>query len=450
MTAEVAETADPTADVAPEADFLFHLYRGSELLSDHRLLEAQSELEYALTIQPLDARTHGLLAVVFFRRGLYARAIGTYRELLRDRPDDPTLRLNLALCYLKTGQPQGARVELEALVMEDIEDLRAWGYLAVALQRLGYVEQAQEAFARAGHAELGQRKADRGVPLDSGELSFELVDASGGRRDSFRPSVPAPMPAPPAPKLDTLGWGTHLRAAAPSNAWLAPPPLANFIEDARLERIGDAPGVTLLGSRLARVDIGAAEDRPRPLGFAFRLESLRSYTGTLDREILPRQMRADLSSPDLAAGETFGGIGTPFATMKSLGQIVVGPRASQRIVAFALRDEAVFFREEAILGFDLSLHYENGRLGPGGGGGSGGGDGSPLVQLRGDGTVLLELAADLLAIEVKVGGLTVRKEVVVGWVGRLLPRSLTGEEAPCGQRGLIGFSGEGVVLVTAK
>jgi hypothetical protein len=442
MTAEVAESADPTAYVTPpEADFLFHLYRGSELLSDHRLLEAQSELEYALTLQPSDARTHGLLAVVFFRRGLYARAIATYRDLLRERPDDPTLRLNLALCYLKTGQPQGARVELEALVMEDIDDLRAWGYLAVALQRLGYVEQAQEAFARAGHAELGQRKADRGVPLDAGELSFDLVDASGGRRDSFRPSVAAPIPAPPAPKLDTLGWGTHPRAAPMANAWLPPPPLANFVEDARLERIGDSPGVTLLGSRLARVDIGPAPDRPGPIGFAFRLESLRSYTGTLEREILPRQLRADTTDP--AAGETFGGIGTPYATMKSLGQIVLGPRPSQRIVGFALREEAAFFREEAVLGFDLSLHYENGRLG-------GGGDGAPLVQLKGDGTVLLELAAELLALEVKAGGLTVRKEVVVGWVGRLFPRSLVGEEAPCGQRGLIGFSGEGVVLVTAK
>jgi hypothetical protein len=446
MTAEVEQTAEPPADDASaEADFLFHLYRGSELLNDHRLIEAQSELEYALSIEPADARTHGLLAVVYFRRGFYTRAIGTYRELLRERPGDPTLRLNVALCYLKTAQPDDARTQLEALVMEDINDLRAWGYLAVALQRLGYVEQAAEAFARAGHAELGNRRLDRAVPLDAGELRFELVDADGNRRDSYRPSAPplaaAPV-APPAPRLDTLGWGMHPRAPMPPRAWVEPPPLTNFIEDARLERIGDAPGVTVLGSRLARVEL---DETFSPMGFAFRLESLRSFTGALAREILPRQTRAGLTLPDGSPGETFGGIGTPFASMKGPGQLVVGPRASQRIVAFCLRDEVVFFREDAMLGFDLSLHYENGKLSAGGPA-----DAAPLVQLKGSGTVLLELAADLLAVEVKAGGLAVRKEVVVGWVGRILPRSLMGEDAPCGQRGLIGFSGEGVVLVTAK
>jgi hypothetical protein len=447
MTAEVETTAEPAAENAPpEADFLFHLYRGSELLSDHRLIEAQSELEYALTLEPSDARTHGLLAVVYFRRGFYTRAIGTYRDLLRERPDDPTHRLNLALCYLKTAQPQAARIELESLVMEDVDDLRAWGYLAVTLQRLGYAEQAEEAFARAGHAELGRRKIERAIPLDAGELSFELVDALAGRRDSLRPSMPVPAAPPPvaiSPKLDTLGWGTHPRAAPPPRAWIEAPPLANFIEDARLERIGDGPGVTVLGSRLARIEI---DQDLSPLGFAFRLESLRSYTGTVDRDLLARQTRVDAVPSDGNAGETFGGIGTPFATMKGPGQLVVGPRTSQRVVAFTLYDDVVFFREDAVVGFDLSLHYENGRVGVG----SAARDGLPLVQLKGQGTVLLELAADLLALEVKSGGLTARKEIVVGWVGRLFPRSLTGEDAPGGQRGLIGFSGEGVVLVAAK
>jgi len=447
MPAEVELTADPAAETAPaQADFLFHLYRGSELLNDHRLIEAQSELEYALTIEPADSRTHGLLAVVYFRRGFYARAIATYKDLLRERPDDPTHRLNLALCYLKTAQPEAARVELEALVVEDIEDLRAWGYLAVTLQRLGYVEQSEEAFVRAGHAELGRRKVEQAVALDAGELSFEIVDAHAGRRDSMRPSMPPPLIAPRAPlapKLDTLGWGTHPRAAPPPRAWIEIRPLANFIEDARLERSGDAPGVTVLGTRLARVEL---DQELSPLGFAFRLESLRSYSGTLDRDLLPRQTRVDASAGDASAGETFGGIGTPFATMKGPGQLVVGPRAAQRVVGFSLHDDVVFFREEAVLGFDLSLHYENGRLGVA----KGFGDATPLVQLKGHGTVLLELAADLLALQVKAGGITVRKEVVVGWVGRLFPRSLTGEDAPCGQRGLTSFSGDGVVLVVGK
>src|SRR5215831_2288902 len=73
-TAYVSEPADSTRDVAQE-DFLFHLYRGSELLQENRVLEAKEELEHALTLQPSDSKGQDLLAAVYFRIGLYPRAI---------------------------------------------------------------------------------------------------------------------------------------------------------------------------------------------------------------------------------------------------------------------------------------------------------------------------------------------------------------------------------------
>jgi hypothetical protein len=39
--------------------------------------------------------------------------------------------------------------------------------------------------------------------------------------------------------------------------------------------------------------------------------------------------------------------------------------------------------------------------------------------------------------------------VVLGWFGRLVPRALPASEAPCGQRGLVSFLGEGRVLVAS-
>ena len=463
-----------------EEDFLFHLYRGSELLGDNRLLEAQSELEYALSLEPADARTLGLLAVVYFRSGFHARAIATYRGLLRDRPADATLRLNLALCYLKTGESDLARVELESLVTEDDGDARTWGYLALALDRLGYVEQAREAFERAGQPELarhlGERRAwkmpqplsyapdsndSRQRPrnstfnqLDEGKLRLDLVRVEGrlsepwGTTRSATPSLsvsgPPPGPPPRAPaRHETLGWGIAPEPAATLRAWLHPPPLSNFIEDARVERLGDASGVSVFGTRLARVELDATVS---PMGFAFRVDALRSYHGALDPEILPRQTRSGAVAGHDTAGETFGGIGAPFASMKGPGQLLLGPRASLRIASFTLHDEVVFAREEALLGFDLALHYENGRLALG----ENPGEGAPIVQLRGAGTLLLDVPSDLFALDVKAGGITVRKDVVVAWVGRLVPRPFPLGEAPCGQRGLLGFSGEGTILVSAK
>src|SRR5436309_818258 len=65
----------------PDEDFLFHLYRGIELLQDNRVHEAKDELEQALTLQPRDLKGQDLLAVVYFRIGLYPRAIQIYEQL---------------------------------------------------------------------------------------------------------------------------------------------------------------------------------------------------------------------------------------------------------------------------------------------------------------------------------------------------------------------------------
>src|SRR5512147_2487731 len=76
----------PSIGLAPEdeganEDFLFHLYRGSELLQDNRAHEAKEEVERALHLQPHDAKGQDLLAVVYFRLGLYPRAISIYEQL---------------------------------------------------------------------------------------------------------------------------------------------------------------------------------------------------------------------------------------------------------------------------------------------------------------------------------------------------------------------------------
>src|SRR5450755_3946737 len=111
---------------APDAteDFLFHLYRGAELLQDNRVHEAKEELEQALMLQPRDPKGQDLLAVVYFRLGLYPRAIQIYETLKVETPDQPSLQINLALCYLKTGQASAARLELEDVVRGNPEHRR--------------------------------------------------------------------------------------------------------------------------------------------------------------------------------------------------------------------------------------------------------------------------------------------------------------------------------------
>src|SRR5687768_582130 len=143
-------------DVAGE-DFLFHLYRGSELLQDDRVHDAKAELEQALSLQPSDPKSQDLLAIVYFRLGMYPRAIAIYERLVHTHPEAITPRVNLALSYLKTGQPTQARFELERVLERDPNHARAWGYLGLAYQRMGDYEKASHAFAAGGHDAMARR-----------------------------------------------------------------------------------------------------------------------------------------------------------------------------------------------------------------------------------------------------------------------------------------------------
>ncbi|MCU0676412.1 MAG: hypothetical protein MUE69_26920, partial [Myxococcota bacterium] len=57
------------------------LYRGSTMLLHDQIVEAKEELERALALQPQDAKSQDLLAGVYFRLGVYPRAIEIWRRL---------------------------------------------------------------------------------------------------------------------------------------------------------------------------------------------------------------------------------------------------------------------------------------------------------------------------------------------------------------------------------
>ena len=91
-TPHVSATAAESTRETEQEDFLFHLYRGSELLQENRVLEAKEELEYALTMQPSDPKGQDLLGAVYFRLGLYPRAIQIYEALERATRTTPPSR----------------------------------------------------------------------------------------------------------------------------------------------------------------------------------------------------------------------------------------------------------------------------------------------------------------------------------------------------------------------
>jgi hypothetical protein len=463
---------DSTRDLAE--DFLYHLYRGSELLQDNRILEAKEALEQALTVQPLDAKGQDLLGTVYFRLGLYPRAIQIYEGLERQFSTDVAIKINLGLGYLKTGQPEPARRALRDAVELNPQHKRAWGYLGLALQKLGEFEQAQVAFERAGRPMMARRVTEfrRSLlpppepdssssavtqvvremahevfaELDGGDLRFALAESDARSAGSGAwHTLELGAAARPSRSGAALAPANEPARAGPDQGSGGPPWLLPMPGDA----VPGDKGVELHSSGVLFVHTG--EDPGQ--AFAGRLDALRVVAGKVTTRILNRRTR------DGETSEVLGGIGAPLVRMAGPGRLVLGPRPGYRLAVLGVEEDLAFIREDLLLGFELRLAYENGRvafdpsgesgtLAPPGAHGVRVTEGVPVVQLRGTGTFVVELSGTLAGLPSRHGQpLLVRREWIVGWLGRLVTRTLSPTESPNGHRGLIAFSGEGTVLV---
>jgi Flp pilus assembly protein TadD len=461
MEAEADSVAVPTFD---GEDFLFHLYRGSELLQDNYVEEAKEELERALRMQPRDTEGQGLLGVVYFRLGLYPRAIEIYEEIIRSCPNDITPRINLGLCYIKTGQHLPARDSFEQVIRLEPQHKRAWGYLGLVFERLGEYAKAQASFERAGQPHLARRMeqrieeltgtpnepppeqnemrraaADAALELDGGEAEpFSRADGRGavdpsgsGRWRAVEPGETA-MPPPPrrpsgVPRAFSLSPPEEFQQ--PPAGPLSLPPSA-LVQGSVLEpptgvhSIQHRPGVASV-----RVEVG----------FAVRhgaLVALTHETKPFRRAALLRRARGRETE------EGFGGPGGAWSLLEGTGFLTLSAQRDRVLTLIDLTGEFVYLREAAVIGFDSAVRYENGRL-PGTAT-----DPVPMVQFSGQGLVLVETERRMSSTVVGADKpLLLRAERVLGWTGRLLAHPVEPEVSPTHAAGFVAFTGDGAVLL---
>lgn len=459
--------APPSSNFDGE-DFLFHLYRGSELLQDNCVTEAKEELERALRVQPQDIEGQGLLGVVYFRLGLYPRAIEIYQDIIRVCPGEISPRVNLALCFLKTGQSQAARENLEEVTTRVPDHVRAWGYLGLVHERLGDYEKARAAFDRAGQPHLVRRMqqlideqaahavresdhpperaevqaaaADAVQELETDEPGFlrAAAEAEAGSRSGsgrWRAVEPGQDPAPRSRRMSLAG---RLGPAVP--AIPEPPELSrsSIVPRAEAEApllqsadLNSEPPVVAQSRRSALIEVTES--------WAVRSDAVRgllAHGAAFSNTPLTRRMRGrELPEP-------LGGAGSPWVQLTGVGQILVGAAPERELSALELNDTFIYVRESCLVAFAGSARHENGRLS------SGGGEPIAMVQITGRGTVVIESRKPPRVLEVTENQkLAVRADDVVGWIGRLLGHPLDLESAPLKTPGFVAFSGSGSVLV---
>jgi hypothetical protein len=423
------ELDDHTAWAVTTEEFLAQIHRSSELMRQDRGEEARTLLTQAFESRTDDPSGQATLGLVYFKLGIYPRALAIYQRLVRDFPSEPTLRLNLGLIYLKTGQTEAAARELEATVKLSSDYRKAHGYLGLAYQRLGDYMGAKRAFERAGVMHLAERMSRFSAPVHNGAKDMK-------------------------PSCGNLDLVYEAKTEADGDGFMKG--LSGFILE--LPFSSAAPSMFPMEGHCAREPVSVAEltakaKIPEPLGSRF----LISDAGYLLVDVRERGISQLKNLHFLCASslsykpmkrcfrgkecdELFGSEETRLYEIIGNGRLGFHP-GSGVFTAFSLDGDAAFIREEYLFAMDPALCYENGKI-PN--------EGSMLVHLSGRGAAALITPTQPTCLEVTPSsGVIIQASELVGWFGRLLPKKAA--SAPFDPSfDTLEIIGEGVVLFCLK
>jgi hypothetical protein len=398
-----------SSSVTTEA-FLAQIHRSTELMRENRSDEAKQILEAAFEARMDDPSSHATLALVYFKLGIYPRALAIYRRLVRDFPNEPTLRLNLGLVYLKTGQTKLAVRQLETVVQLTPEYRKAQGYLGLAYQRMGDYLSAKQAFEKAGANHLAKRM-NRFIEPVAENTHEEVSSSTGESGDPDLGSHEEPEEHIPnhindiSEKMTDFVDALPVTAAAPTilmKKGQVPQEPLSVGELAAKARIPEP-----LSSRFLVSEAGYLLMNIETQGFT-RLAGLHFLVAEqISYKPIMRRYRGQ------SCDELFGEKENPMFSVTGVGQLGFHPKG-QVFGAVSLDGEAAFIREKYLFAMDSNVSYENGRI-PG--------DGDILVHLSGRGAVVIQTPSEPKSLEVTPKkGVIIPGNDLVGWFGRLLPR----------------------------
>jgi uncharacterized protein (AIM24 family) len=207
------------------------IVRGSELLKQGKLDQAQRAFRAALEIDPDNAKVLALLGLTHFRANEFGEARPIYEDLVELAPTDASHRLNLGLVYLKLNDSTHAITALEASRALDPSQGRAVSYLGLAYARAGRYAEAYRSFLLAGQNELAIEievnltQAERdGIHSQLGRTPAGPLPAVA-RTVSPGPAVSRTMTPPALPRTITPASGRTITPHLLPRA-LTPPPIS--------------------------------------------------------------------------------------------------------------------------------------------------------------------------------------------------------------------------------
>ncbi|MBN8613760.1 MAG: tetratricopeptide repeat protein [Deltaproteobacteria bacterium] len=387
-----------------DEEFLYHLSRGSEFLIANRVGEAKEELERALVVQPRDAKGQDLLAGVYFRLGVYPRAIELWSVLVDQHPDDVPLRVNLGLAYLKTAQLEEAVTHLTRATSLDDTHARAWGYLGLALWREGRLDRARDAFMRGGQASMQRRM----------EEMLGISASAGGHSAPSLSVAPPPIEGEESPR----------RASIPPTEWARPEGSRGSIDLTVLdggERISHPPTLrTALDRWMPRMPEGVS------LGLS---EGGLLVVTPRDGDVMVVAERALVVRGDVAGPTRPRHIAVP----RGQQALLAAPDGHVIVTLSVGEGEMLYVVERHLLAYDEAGGGEARNL-------EVGGVSLRVVAIRGRTNVAVSCPRRPLALATHGESVTLAVARLIGWSGHLFPAASVAPDTML-------LRGDGTVLV---
>jgi Tfp pilus assembly protein PilF len=125
-----------------------HLEIGRQFLLDGKYGEAVSELSLAVSLDPKLSEAHNLLGVAYDKKGFAERAKDSFERAVKIDEDADTLN-NLGFSFYQSGNYRAAVDRLKRAAKLAPADERILNNLGLAYCRLGKIDEAYKAFARA-------------------------------------------------------------------------------------------------------------------------------------------------------------------------------------------------------------------------------------------------------------------------------------------------------------
>ena len=133
-----------TASASPRE----HLELGRQFLMNGNYNEAISELSLAVSLDPKLSEAHSLLGVAYDKKGFSDRAKESFERAVKINEDADTLN-NLGFSFYQSGNYRAAVDRLKRAAKLAPTDERVLNNLGLAYCRLGKIDEAYKAFARA-------------------------------------------------------------------------------------------------------------------------------------------------------------------------------------------------------------------------------------------------------------------------------------------------------------